>query len=531
MKAGVAGEWSTAVLRWPVTASGMAEPALAVGQLVARAASPGFDGWWSKVSGCGFCARPVHLVGADGAGREHTVLARCKNRRASVCPSCSDLYAADTWQLVTAGVRGARHGMPDTVGSHPAAFVTLTAPSFGAVHGVRAGASAAARRCHSPGPVGHGDERRTAGDSSRWFRQLGYRRCVHSKPLWCTAIHDERDDGRDVVGQPLCGQCYDYTGHVLFTWWAPELWRRFTIAVRRALRRELRRGEHPDGVAVSFVKVVELQARGIPHYHAVIRLDAAPMQRDEAVAPPQTSISAAELAVLARAAAERVSLAVAGGDGSSRVLRFGEQMDTQLLTVGPTPTTAGDSSAEQGGVARRVAGYLAKYVTKSVAEFGLSPARISAEAIEALELRDHVRAIPTTLVGLACTGGQYAPMLSWLHTLGYRGHITTKSRRFSVTMAALRARREAWRRQHLDHTPGGLVIGEPEGWSAGPAAYADPLQMVAEWSFVRVGHRCAADHYLAVSAAVRAREYRRLARDAYRDDLGRDAHRDYLAAV
>ena len=195
-------------------------------------------------------------------------------------------------------------------------------------------------------------------------------------------------------------------------------------------------------------------------------------------------------------------------------------MDTQPLTVGPTPTTAGDSSAEQGGVARRVAGYLAKYVTKSVAEFGLSPARISAEAIEALELRDHVRAILTTLVGLACTGGQYAPMLSWLHTLGYRGHITTKSRRFSVTMAALRARREAWRGQHPDHTPGGLVIGEPEEWSAGPAAYADPLQMVAEWSCVRVGHRCAADHYLAVSAAVRAREYRRLARDAYRDDLG-----------
>ena len=127
--------------------------------------------------------------------------------------------------------------------------------------------------------------------------------------MWCTAIHDERDDGRDVVGQ--CGQCYDYTGHVLFTWWAPELWRRFTIAVRRGCAGNYAAAvEHPDGVAVSFVKVVELQARGIPHYHAVIRLDAAPMQRDEAVAPPQTSISAAELAVLARAAAERVSLAV-----------------------------------------------------------------------------------------------------------------------------------------------------------------------------------------------------------------------------
>ena len=55
-------------------------------------------------------------------------------------------------------------------------------------------------------------------------------------------------------------------------------------ALRLRLRGELRRrGEHPDGVAVSFVKVVELQARGIPHYHAVIGLDAAPMQRDESL--------------------------------------------------------------------------------------------------------------------------------------------------------------------------------------------------------------------------------------------------------
>ena len=116
------------------------------------------------------------------------------------------------------------------------------------------------------------------------------------------------------------------------------------------------------------------------------------------MAPLQTSISAAELAVRARAAAERVSLAVAGGDGSSRVLRLGEQMDTQPLTVGPTPTTAGDSSAEQGGVARRVAGYLAKYVTKSVAEFGLSPARMSAEAKPKLgnQLGDVLGQIPAT---------------------------------------------------------------------------------------------------------------------------------------
>jgi hypothetical protein len=87
----------------------------------------------------------------------------------------------------------------------------------------------------------------------------------YQPPLWCSTIHNHQDNTGDVVGQPLCVDCYDYLGHVLFTWWAPELWRRFTIAVRRALRHALRRrGEDPDAVAVSFVKVVELQARAIP---------------------------------------------------------------------------------------------------------------------------------------------------------------------------------------------------------------------------------------------------------------------------
>ncbi len=210
MQADWGSEWASAPLGWPV--AGMASP-LMVGQLVRRAAWSGFDSWWSKVAGAGFCARPIHLVGTDDAGRQHTVLARCKNRRASVCPSCSDLYAADTWQLVTAGICGGRHGMPESIGSHPAVFVTLTAPSFGAVHGVRAGVSGGARRCHRPalGGLGDGeDHRKTARGSAAPL----YRRCVHGKPLWCNEIHDTKDNS---VGQPLREQCYDYTGHVLFS--------------------------------------------------------------------------------------------------------------------------------------------------------------------------------------------------------------------------------------------------------------------------------------------------------------------------
>lgn len=58
---------------------------------------------------------------------------RCGNRRASVCPSCSRLYAADTFQMIRAGVTGGKT-VPESVADNPLVFATLTPPSFGHVH-------------------------------------------------------------------------------------------------------------------------------------------------------------------------------------------------------------------------------------------------------------------------------------------------------------------------------------------------------------------------------------------------------------
>ena len=63
---------------------------------------------------------------------------RCGNRRAADCPSCSRIYAADTFHLIRAGVTGGK-GVPEQVGENPLVFATLTAPSFGLVHGTRGG--------------------------------------------------------------------------------------------------------------------------------------------------------------------------------------------------------------------------------------------------------------------------------------------------------------------------------------------------------------------------------------------------------
>src|SRR6266571_3980698 len=60
----------------------------------------------------------------------------CKTRRASRCPPCAEVYRADTYQLIRAGLTGSK-GIPATVADHPCVFVTLTAPSFGPVHARR----------------------------------------------------------------------------------------------------------------------------------------------------------------------------------------------------------------------------------------------------------------------------------------------------------------------------------------------------------------------------------------------------------
>lgn len=60
----------------------------------------------------------------------------CKTRRASRCAPCAEVYRADTYQLIRAGLTGGK-GVPAEVAHHPCVFVTLTAPSFGPVHARR----------------------------------------------------------------------------------------------------------------------------------------------------------------------------------------------------------------------------------------------------------------------------------------------------------------------------------------------------------------------------------------------------------
>jgi hypothetical protein len=472
------------------------DPAV-VGQAVARIASPDSDRWRGQVAGCGHCARPIRLRGrvtrhdrATGrrldtvydtrAEPDGVLLVRCGNRRAAVCPSCAREYAADVWHLLHAGLAGGK-GVPEDVAARPAVFVTLTAPGFGLVHATRRDRQGRTARC------------RPRRDGARAL-------CPHGRPTWCMAVHAE-DDSR--LGTPLCQACYDYEAAVWFNATAPELWRRFTTYLPRALAATLRVPQSVlrQRVRVQYAKVAEFQRRGLVHFHAVLRLDG-PATADRPYPPPTHPVPVQTLSEAVNAAAAAVSVRVDPWrqDRPGVRLRFGRQVDVTPLRVTDPLTGEAELTPE------RVAAYIAKYATKSAEDFGL-PSRLTRPAdldLQPLPVTPHVRRMVETVHELACV----QPRLGrWLHMLGFPGHFATKSRRYSTTLGALRqARRD--HRQRTASAERGQVEELP--------SEEETTLVIRSWQFAGVGYRTTGDAELAAAAAARARERADAARAARR---------------
>ncbi|WP_371552885.1 plasmid replication initiator protein [Streptomyces sp. NBC_00554] len=416
------------------------------------AQDPGFTRWLELITATGGCAHPIHLSGStttlDGATGEilhhydtrsepgERLSVRCRNRRATVCAPCSRLHAGDTFHLVRAGLLGGKN-VPATVRNRPRLFITLTSPSFGSVH--------------------------RAGELCRPRRQAG--RCEHGRALGCGAVHGADDP---VVGQPLCSGCYDYAAHVLWHSHAGKLWDRFVIGLRRQLASSagLVQSRFADHARLSFARVAEYQKRAAVHIHAVVRLDGSAGPDEE---PPAWG-TLDRLAAAVRASAGRVLVHTPYSPAIGELtLRWGTQIDVRPLRAdGGGP----DDDA--------VAAYVAKYVTKGARETGAgTDYRLTNwHDIGTALASEHVRNLMRTCWRL---GGlpEYEPLClrAWAHTLGYRGHILTKSRAYSTTYAALRAERahhmghgtmqadipgtvtdRNWRYIGSGHTPGAALI-------------------------------------------------------------------------
>jgi hypothetical protein len=465
-------------------------------EVIDRAGS-GYVRWVEQVAATGYCAHPVRLRGrvdhadpqtgevrtvyATDREPDATLLKACGNRRASVCPSCSATYQADSFQLLAAGLRGGK-GIPKTVIAHPRLFVTFTAPSFGRVH-ARKAQGLLVFPCHP-------------------YRQ-GVT-CPHGRRLGCWHRHDA-DDPR--LGEPLCARCYQTGAQVLWNALAGRLWSRTTIYVYRAMAQlaGLTEGELRRLVRVSFAKVAEYQKRGAVHFHAIIRLDAATnCGCPGCVAPPPAGFSAELLEAAVRKAAEAVTVPcpiLDDDQGVSLTARWGEQLDVRHID--------GDDDKELS--AEQVAGYVAKYATKSTEALGVTlDQRVCEVELEGLDVPAHVAELVRACWELGAHPSLAGLRLrKWAHMLGFGGHFSTKSRRYSTTLGALRRARVAYA---IHRRRGGVLPldawGRPEDDQA--------VIVVASWNYIGSGYQSTGEAWLAASAAARARETRRVAREELR---------------
>jgi hypothetical protein len=289
----------------------------------------------------------------------------------------------------------------------------------------------------------------------------------------------------------LCPDCFDHAGAVIWNNALSELWRRTTIYLPRILARltAMTQKRLRELVRVSYVKVAEYQRRGLVHIHAVIRLDRAlPAYRATEVKPPPRRFGVELLEHAIRATAGEVQAPLPHELGGGCV-RWGDELDVRRLDPDER---------------REVAGYLAKYATKSTEQAGGVLHRVTEHALDALPVREHVRAYMREAFALARDPALADRRLGpCAHALGYRGHCLTKSRRYSTTFKALREDRER-------HVHEQLLARSPD---AAQRALAGAAECVASFRYAGIGHLTAADALLASSAAARAREQRRVARE------------------
>jgi hypothetical protein len=450
-------------------------------ELLERATRDDYDQWLSGAMAAGGCVRPIRLRGTirdidtttgellatldTEDNPDKVIYLACGDRRASVCPPCAETYRADTYQLIRAGLAGGK-GVPESVAIHPCVFATFTAPSFGPVH----------TRAVTPG-----------GKVARCRPRRKANYCPHGRRISCGQRHKEDDA---CLGRPLCSDCYDYEASVVWNAHSGELWRRTVIAVRRRLAKLAK--AHDARVNVSYAKVAEFQRRGVIHFHAIFRLDGIDPVHPQRTVPPPLAITADVLVNVIQSVASSAWFATVPHPVKPKGwdIVWGTQVDPRIVRL-----------TDDGQITDvAVASYLAKYATKSTEAVGQLAVRITPEN---LRLYGNPASHQGRLILAAWRLGNhphedFKALRRWAHMLGYRGHFATKSRRYSTTMRALRAARRDWHRRQSPHTlryAGKTVITDAK----------------LEWA--GRGWHTTGDALLALSAAARARDHRRVARE------------------
>jgi hypothetical protein len=360
-----------------------------------------------EVELAGNCSHPIRIKGemvnlVTGEVDLSSLRVSCKDRRHVICPSCSYTYKADAWILVSTGLVGGK-GTPAVVASHPRLFVTLTAPSFGAVHTVKDRGGCVSRT---------GAKVNVAGGSGL---------CPHQRPQTCPRRHGPDDPQ---LGRPLCDECFDYENAVLWNAHASRLWNNTTQNIRRSLAEAggVSQSRFTSVAQLHYLKVAELQRRGLIHFHAIFRVDGP----DSVEADPPSWMSSELLSSVIRGSARTTTAMGLHGTPVS----WGERLDIQDL---------GRSSEEP----TKVPSYVAKYATKTTDGTKELARRFqSRRQIQSLIDDPHSRLLALTAWDLDLSSVLKSLHLrDHAHAFGFTGQLITKSRGYSTTFAALRQAR------------------------------------------------------------------------------------------
>ncbi|MFW2513874.1 replication initiator [Demequina sp. SO4-13] len=157
------------------------------------------------------CSRPITT---RRSADDEFVAVACGSRSDERCTHCANVYFRDTMEIAAAGI--------DAADDESQFFwITATGPSYGPLHEVP--------------------------------------QAMHGSALCACGVEHCEERDRDLVGVPLAEDEYDYAGQALFNGHVRAL----VKSVRRSLKR--------DESAFAMLHVLDLQARGALHLHALLR--------------------------------------------------------------------------------------------------------------------------------------------------------------------------------------------------------------------------------------------------------------------
>jgi hypothetical protein len=217
--------------------------------------------------------------------------------------------------------------------------------------------------------------------------------------------------------------CFRYEDAVLWNATASALWHRTMIRLRQGIAASQRMPPRRLAKAcrIHYLKVAELQRRGLVHFHAVLRGDG---PDGPGSTPPEwltTELLSTTLEGLLRSIVVR---------GAGCTVRWGSQFVVAGMRGDPEDPA-------------KIAAYVSKYAVKSTDGTNAMARRfLRRRQIEHSPISPHARRLALTAWDLGERPGlEHLRLRHHAHAFGFSGQLITKSQGYSTTFTALRVAR------------------------------------------------------------------------------------------